>query len=144
MTKGNHKHGHSPEGRPTRTYQSWASMKGRCLNPRNPKYSIYGGRGIKVWDQWLDFNRFLEDMGERPNGMSLERVDVDGHYVPWNCMWATPKRQANNKRSNRILTHNGESLTSSQWADRLGLSYATLRMRLHRGWSVERALTEKP
>lgn len=93
------KHGHrrSDELR-TPTYHTWQSMKKRCLNPKQVNYKDYGGRGIKIHEPWLKFENFLADMGERPNGKSLDRINVDGHYEPSNCKWSTNKQQARNKR----------------------------------------------
>ena len=84
----------------TPTYESWLNMKQRCYNPNNPGYHNYGGRGIKVADSWLNsFTNFLSDMGERPEGLTLEREDVDGDYEPSNCVWDTREVQARNQRS---------------------------------------------
>lgn len=83
----------------TKTRYSWSGMKQRCLNPHHPQYKDYGGRGIRVCKRWLnDYEAFLEDMGERPPGMTLDRVDNDRGYFKDNCKWSTRKEQANNRR----------------------------------------------
>lgn len=84
----------------TRTYSSWQAMRYRCSNPNNRNYKRYGGRGITVCDRWNDFVNFLADMGERPEGTSIDRINNDKGYYPDNCQWATPKQQANNRRNN--------------------------------------------
>jgi hypothetical protein len=84
------------------TYRSWINMKQRCSNKNNIGYSRYGGRGIKVCDRWLEsFENFLEDMGKRPNGMSIDRIDNDDNYEPDNCKWSTSKEQSNNQTTNK-------------------------------------------
>lgn len=117
-------------------------MIGRCENKNDPRFKDYGGRGIKVCERWRhSFPNFLADMGERPPGMSIDRYpDKNGNYEPENCRWATPKEQSNNMRRNHLLTHDGETLTVSQWADRIGLQYSTFSVRIKRGWSMQRAL----
>ncbi len=123
---------------------TWYMMKHRCQNPKNIGYYLYGGRGIEVCDRWLDFWAFVEDMGERPEGHTLDRIDNDGPYAPWNCRWATGKEQKKNSRRNRnerVLVYQGEALNVAEWARKLGIKYITLSKRIDRGWSVERALS---
>jgi len=135
------KHGKSRSN--SKTYSSWKGLIQRCLNKNNKRYMDYGGRGIKVCDEWKTFNGFYLDMGDRPNGKTIERVDNNGNYEPNNCSWATPKEQSRNNRSNRIIEHNGASMCISQWAEELGIKKGTLLARINRGWSTERALTAK-
>lgn len=91
-------HGHTRNYRPSPTYRSWTSMLYRCEDPNYRQHEYYADRGIKVCDRWHRFENFLEDMGERPAGTSLDRVDNDGNYEPGNCRWATPKEQSMNRR----------------------------------------------
>lgn len=138
-----YRHGHKPAGGISPEYAVWNGMRARCNNPQNPNYERYGGRGIKVCDRWQsDFVAFLEDMGRRPKGKTLERRDNDGDYTPENCIWATAQDQANNRRSSRLITHDGETMTLAQWGRRIGLRTGTLHARFKAGWTVERALAE--
>lgn len=124
----------------TGTYQSWLSMRQRCNYAKHAAYHRYGGRGIKICDRWNDFEAFLIDMGERPEGMTLDRIDVDGDYTPENCRWATHKQQVNNRRSNRFIEHDGQVLSVAQWAEKTGLRPEQIIQRLDSGWSVEKTL----
>ena len=116
-------------------------MKARCLNTNAPNYTSYGGRGITICERWMSFVNFLADMGERPPGTSLDRIDNDRDYCPDNCRWATPRQQSRNTRIARLITFNGETMRVVEWAERLGLNEYIIRSRLKYGWSVERALT---
>lgn len=97
-TQVNTIHGHRTSKDPSGTYRTWMAMHRRCSRPGSVSYQYYGGKGIKVCERWSNFERFLADMGERPAGKTLDRVDGDGHYEPGNCRWATPKEQAQNRR----------------------------------------------
>ena len=124
----------------TPTYHSWRGMKERCLNPQNKAYRWYGGNGVKICDRWLDFGEFLQDMGKRPKGMTIERIDTTGNYSPENCTWVPAKKQTQNTRSNVMVTHNGQTLCIAELARREKVPYGRLQSRLKKGWDVERAL----
>jgi len=119
-------------------------MLSRCQCQTNPNFPRYGGRGISICDRWKDFNNFLEDMGERPEGMTLDRIDVNGNYEPSNCRWATPQEQALNRRSNVLLTLNGKTQTLSQWSAEIKIDSRTIKSRILRGWTEHDALTKPP
>jgi len=125
----------------SKAYKIWASAKGRCLNKNNDRYSSYGGRGIKICKKWLKFENFYKDMGERPEGKSIDRIDNDGDYCKENCRWATRKQQANNTRKSIRITYNGETKTLADWVIKTGLQYNTINTRIHRGWSIKKSLT---
>lgn len=128
----------------TKTYQSWRHMKSRCNNPSNLDYPNYGGRGITVCDRWLnDYDAFFEDMGERPKGFSLDRINNNGNYEPLNCRWATPTEQANNKRNNSILTINGKTQTLSQWAKEKNIHHTVLLYRINARLPPEQLFSHK-
>lgn len=116
-------------------YKSWASMKTRCLNDKNDAYSDYGGRGITICNEWLDFHNFLNDMGARPKNTTLERLNNDGNYEPGNCVWATRLQQNNNRRNNVLITIDGITKPISVWARENDISYYSIIQRLRRGWS---------
>jgi hypothetical protein len=102
---------------------------------------MYGGRGVKVCDRWLDFEVFRADMGERPPGTSLDRIDNARGYSPDNCRWATAKEQMNNRTTNRLVTAFGCTGTVAVWADRTGIKYVNITKRLQAGWSHEDAVS---
>lgn len=130
----------------TPEWRAWCSIRDRCGNPNSYVWDDYGGRGIKVCDQWMGgFEGFFDDMGLRPTPYhSIERMDVDGNYEPTNCIWADKTVQANNKRSNRFLTLDGRTQTATQWSRELGIRADVILARLRRGWSDEHALTIPP
>lgn len=98
----NYRHGHMVDQiHATPTYQTWKSMKKRCESPRHDSYAHYGARGITVCERWKTFSNFLADMGVRPDGMTLDRIDVNGNYEPSNCRWATPEQQGANQRPHK-------------------------------------------
>lgn len=124
-----------------REWETWCRITGRCKNPNVAGWHNYGGRGIQVCARWAaSFEDFFADMGPRPDGCSIDRIDVDGNYEPTNCRWATGKQQSNNKRTNHVLTYQGRTLSVAEWASAIGLTYSTLLSRLQRGWTTERAL----
>ena len=139
-----HHRTHGMTGTPE--YRAWKDMLGRCRNSRHRQYPNYGGRGIRVCDEWLhDFVAFYNHVGPRPSARhSIDRIDNDGNYEPGNVRWATRKMQNANMRTNCLLTYNGETLPCSVWACRMGIDNATLRHRLRVGWPLEKALMQRP
>lgn len=132
------KHG----GTGTKVYAVWRAMHERCVNPKVRNYPNYGGRGINVCERWKDYAAFRDDMGPRPDGGTLDRINNDGNYEPGNCRWATQREQMNNVRKNVRLTFRGETRTVSEWARRLGVTRDRLYWRLKTGWPIEEALTK--
>lgn len=124
-----------------KTFSIWTSVIKRTTRPSTHNWASYGGRGIKVCERWRLFENFLADMGECPKGLSIHRVDNDGHYEPRNCIWATPKIQANTKRSCVVLSFHGKQMNITQWAEHLGIDRVLIYNRLKQGWSAEKALT---
>lgn len=123
-------------------YNTWLNMVQRCTDPTRQNYPRYGGRGVTVCERWMDVANFIADMGERPAGFTLERIDNAKGYSPENCKWASTKEQALNKRQAHHLTLNGRTQTIREWADELHIKYSTLACRVDLyGWSDEKALT---
>ncbi len=129
------KHGSSG----TRLYRIWKSMRTRCLNPNSRSWDSYGGRGITICPEWNDYTAFQEwaiSSGYR-DGLSIDRIDVDGNYCPENCRWATAEEQSNNKRNSRLISINGVTHTLAQWSAIAGINRGTLKSRVESGWSGE-------
>jgi hypothetical protein len=126
----------------TRTYQAWANAKYRCRNPAAPAWDSYGARGITFAAEWDEFETFLEDLGECPHGLSLDRIDNNKGYGPGNCRWTSCGEQNRNRRDNRWIEFAGETKTLTDWARDRGMALNTLKNRMDRhGWSVAKALT---
>lgn len=126
----------------TPTYSSWSSMLTRCNNPRNHKYPDYGGRGIVVCKEWYDFPAFFSDMGTRPEGTTLGRIDNNGNYEPGNCEWQSDSVQARNKRNTALFEFRGLTAPLQAHCESVGMNYATVKSRIYLyGWPVEKALT---
>lgn len=121
-------------------YQIWRHIRARCRDPKNTRYSYYGGRGITVCDRWFDsFEAFRADMGPKPHpSYSVERVDNNGPYSPENCRWASKTEQARNTRRNRIITVRGQDRVLAEIAEATGLNETSIRNRIERGWDLDR------
>lgn len=127
----------------TPEYRTWVNIKKRCYNPNARHWKDYGGRGIKMCDEWKnDFMAFYRDMAPRPECATIDRIHNDGNYSPENCRWATPKQQGNNHRGNHLLTFNGETHNVTEWAKIRGLTRKAIYLRIHFGWSIERTLNQ--
>jgi len=134
-------HGHSAGLKPSSTYNSWASMKRRCSCKTSDNWKYYGGRGIKVCARWSgSFENFLNDMGERPIGTTLHRVDNDGNYTIDNCIWLSEAKQRRYKNNAVYMTLNGTRKLMLDWCEELGLKRAVVYLRHQRGWPDHEAL----
>ena len=123
-------------------YEMWRCMKRRCSDPSFRGYQYYGGRGITVCDRWKkSFLTFVADMGPKPPGHTIERIDNEKGYGPDNCKWATPRENCRNKRNNVRLTANGKTQVMAAWVDESGLPTSTIAQRVSRGWSAQKAVT---
>lgn len=122
------------------TYNSWRGMLERCNYPKHISYERYGGRGIKVCDSWYNFDNFLKDMGTKPKGYQLDRINNSGNYEPSNCRWANLIDQGRNKRNNSFLVYNGETKTIAEWSRICNISPDLIQSRIKSGWDVEDVL----
>jgi len=142
--KSDGKHGHAKHfGLRSREHKAWTAMRFRCSSPKSINYKNYGGRGIKVCDRWESFEKFLEDMGECPTGMTLERIDNDLDYGPSNCRWATMKEQAKNRRTNVFIEHDGRRMILNDWAKELGMHPSSITLRMRKGLPTAAVLAPK-
>lgn len=125
-------------------YGTYRGMMDRCENPNSANYHLYGGRGIKVCDEWHDIEKFEEWVKENnyEPGLSIDRIDVNGNYEPSNCRWVTMKEQANNKRNTIKIVSNGMTKTISEWSEITGINKRTIWKRYHKGWPSEEILKE--
>jgi hypothetical protein len=133
-------HGASVGGRVTPEFRSWSAMKNRCLSPTSKDFAQYGGRGIAVCARWMAFENFLADMGPRPKGTTLDRIDNAGNYEPGNVRWATPTTQTRNRRNARLVTARGETRSIVEWAAVTGRSYNAIWLSLKNGATPEAAV----
>lgn len=122
------------------SYRSWRSMKGRVLNPHHKHFNYYGGRGINICRQWMTFEGFFKSMGDREDGMTLERIDNAKGYYPENCRWASRRDQMRNTKRSRFLTINNETLCLTEWSLRSGIGLTTITKRLQKGWDSQSAV----
>lgn len=136
------KHGHNKNGKQSIKYKSWSSMVQRCTNINNRRYKEYGGKGIAVCEEWLQFEIFDKDMpGWKPE-LQIDRINNNQGYCKENCRWATRKQQQRNKRNNRYETYKGKRQLVIEWAEGYNIPYKVLWARLYQlCWSIEKALT---
>jgi hypothetical protein len=134
-------HGATKHRKETPEYRVWKRMRHRCTNPNNPRFADWGGRGITVCRRWRKFENFLVDMGARPEGMTLDRIDNDRGYSKRNCRWASAAVQVRNRRNTVWVEIGGVTLCLKDWAGRLDVNYQTVFMRIERGMTPVEALT---
>jgi hypothetical protein len=137
---GNKKHGYS-HGPNRKIYNIWSAMKTRCQCPSSRAYNSYGGRGITVCTRWQSFTNFLRDMGPRPDGFQLERINNDDGYRPENCRWASRSEQARNRRSSVKIVAHGKQVLLLEYAEAHSLDPVTLYQRVRAGWAIETAVS---
>lgn len=128
----------------TKLYAVWNTMMSRCYNPKTERYNRYGGRGITVCDEWLHNYQAFRDWANSngyKEGLTIDRIDVDGNYCPDNCRWVSSLEQQNNTSRNRYITLDGETHTMAEWARKTGISVAAINSRLKSGWGVKETLT---
>lgn len=127
-------------------YRTWQHMIERCHKENHSSFDSYGGRGISVCEKWRNsFESFFKDMGYRPKGLSIDRIDNNGNYAPENCRWATNKEQASNRRNSILHTINNETKCLKDWCDYFNIAtYAACRYRIKKGWSIDDALKTPP
>lgn len=125
-------------------YNSYRCMMSRCYRTKDPSYKYYGGRGIQVCDEWMNIENFEKWVNEHPYfiGATIDRIDNNKDYAPHNCRWATMFEQDKNRRNSVLIEWNGEIHNITEWSEITGINKCTLNTRYHRGWSVERILTE--
>lgn len=122
------------------SYQAWKDMNQRCYNPRSQRYKNYGGRGIEVCPQWRsNYLTFINDMGVKSPGYSLDRIDNNKGYMPENCRWATSREQALNRRTNVRVSYQEVTLTIDEWSKKVGVSFSAMKKRFAR-WEVSKAV----
>lgn len=127
--------------RNTKEYKVWWAMKNRCFRPLTKSYPNYGGRGITVCDLWKNsFENFIKDMGRCPEGLTLERNDVNGNYEPSNCRWATTTEQSRNRRNSIMVDYHGSCMNLADVADLTRVSYEFLKYRVKKGMAAEEAV----
>ncbi len=134
-------HGYSKKRNMSPTYLVWTDMKRRCQNRSHPAFKWYGARGITVCERWLDFKNFVADMGDKPSGLTIDRIKNEQGYNPSNCRWASRSDQSNNQTTNHLVTANGLTLNIAQWSRKTGIPRTRIRERLVHGWTDTEAVT---
>jgi len=134
-------HGHRSGSKPSKTYKTWEGMKYRCNNPKFIGHKNYYDKGITFCKRWLKFENFLKDMGIRPEGKTLDRIDGKRGYSKSNCRWATPTEQLRNTSANNLITYKEKTQCLASWVDELKINRGTLRRRLRNWKDIEKSFT---
>lgn len=141
VTERSMKHGHCSGNASSRAHMAWVAMTQRCGNINHKSFKDYGGRGVTVCERWAIFQNFLDDMGSPEPGQSIDRKDNNKGYSKDNCRWASSTDQGNNRRTNRVIEHEGKSMTVAEWARKIGVKQGLIHDRLRYGWTTQAALT---